>query len=78
MRRRTPIITLALAALMLTPGVATAQPTSGGCAAFGGNVAHLAITQGADFGATASFVATTFGPRAFPNMVVFPEQEEHC
>lgn len=78
MRRRAPIIVLALAALTLTPGLASAQPTSGGCAAFGGNVADLAITLGSDFGATASFVATEFGPGAFPNTVVFPEQEDLC
>jgi hypothetical protein len=65
--------------LILAPaGTASAEPGSGGCQAFGASVATLATSLGAQFGANASFVATNFGPRAFPEMVVQPEQDAAC
>ena len=65
--------------LVLAPGAtASAAPGSGGCQAFGQSVAGLATRLGPEFGATASFVATEFGPRAFPERVVQPEQEAAC
>ena len=63
--------------LALAPGVASAAPGPGGCKAFGQNVSTLASTLGADFGATASGVASS-GPKAFPTSVVRPEQERFC
>ena len=57
-------------------GSAGAQPL-GGCAAFGANVADLAMTLRVDFGATASSVATST-PGAFPDLVVAPEQAALC
>ena len=63
--------------LALAPGVASAAPGPGGCKAFGQNVSTLASTLGADFGATASGVASS-GPKAFPTSVVRPEQLERC
>ena len=58
---------------------ASAQPVPehGSCAAFGANVAELARTLGADFGSTASGVASS-SPRAFPERVVHPEQTALC
>ena len=56
---------------------AGAQDHAGGCQAFGGNVAGLAQTLGADFGATASGLASS-APAAFPTMVVMPEQAALC
>lgn len=65
-------------ALSATPASAE-PPTEGGCQEFGaGNVAVLAQDPDVDFGATASFVASELGPQAFPNIVVFPEQEREC
>ena len=66
----------AACALAATP-VASAQGTTGGCKAFGNNVAGLAQDLGADFGTTASGAARAF-PGAFPALVVMPEQETFC
>ena len=67
----------AVAVGMLTAGLAAPAsakpPTEGGCQEFGANVAFLGQTLRAQFGVTASGVATS-GPRAFPTFVVFPEQ----
>lgn len=59
------------------PAGAAEHRSPSGCAAFGANVAHLATTLRADFGATASSVAS-LAPEAFPTLVVFPEQAELC
>lgn len=72
-------------AVAVAAGVAVAAPAaaapvpggSGGCAAFGANVASLATTLGGQFGAVASSVASS-GPRAFPTVVVGPEQLALC
>lgn len=78
---RTKILTIAGvgAALGLGAAEASAQPGPGhgSCAAFGGNVAFLATSLGPAFGATASTVASS-GPRAFPTLVVGPEQAALC
>ena len=64
--------------LALAPGVASAAPpTPGGCQAFGQNVSDLARSPLVDFGATASGVAS-LRPRAFPDLVVHPEQAALC
>jgi hypothetical protein len=78
MSRRT-LISLAAGVLCLASAPASsAQPAQhGSCAAFGANVSGLARTLGADFGATASGVATS-APRAFPTVVVHPEQNAFC
>jgi hypothetical protein len=55
---------------------ASAEP-HGSCAAFGANVAGLARSLGPEFGATASGVASS-APRAFPTLVVHPEQASLC
>ena len=74
-------VVAAIAVGVLCPSIAAqsvgAQPTSGGCQAFGNNVAGLAQTLGAEFGATASSVASLF-PTAFPTLVVHPEQAALC
>lgn len=76
----------ACVALSVLASVVLATPASGasgvdadrgGCAAFGGNVAMLATALGPAFGETASSVAT-FGPGAFPALVVHPEQDALC
>jgi hypothetical protein len=78
---RTAILTIAGvgAALGLGAAGASAQPGPGhtSCAEFGGNVAFLATSLGPVFGATASSVASS-GPRAFPTLVVGPEQTALC
>jgi hypothetical protein len=56
---------------------AGAQDHPGGCQAFGANVAGLAQALGADFGATASGVASS-SAAAFPTQVVKPEQDAFC
>ena len=73
------LVVLGSAGLLAVAPMATASaaPTSGGCRAFGQNVAGLATTLGPAFGATASGVASS-GPRAFPTFVVFPEQKGLC
>lgn len=70
-------VMLVLVLALATPAGATEPRPPGGCAAFGANVATLATTLGADFGAAASLVATT-APQAFPTTVVFPEQAQLC
>ena len=74
-------VVAAIAVGMLCPLMAAqsvgAQPTSAGCQAFGNNVAGLARTLGGEFGASASSVATRF-PKAFPTLVVKPEQATLC
>jgi hypothetical protein len=63
--------------VLLPAATAAAAPTPRGCQEFGLNVSGLATTLGADFGATASGVATLF-PGAFPVLVVHPEQTALC
>lgn len=77
--RRGAIIAAAgtLTTLIAAAPASAEPPTAGGCAAFGQHVAGLATDLGAAFGATASSVAT-IGPRAFPTLVVHPEQERFC
>jgi hypothetical protein len=76
---RACIVVVATALLALAPGAtASATPGSGGCQTFGQSVAGLAASLGPQFGANASSVATRFGPRAFPEMVVHPEQDAAC
>ncbi|WP_324273563.1 hypothetical protein [Blastococcus brunescens] len=78
--RRPLITTAAAAALLIAPAAtASAAPGSGGCKAFGQNVSYLANTMFAkgEFGENARTVATS-GPRAFPNVVVHPEQDAAC
>jgi hypothetical protein len=80
MRTRSLAITAATGVLALTISAgAAAQPVPqhGSCADFGANVANLAWTLGADFGATASTVASS-APGAFPDLVVHPEQANLC
>jgi hypothetical protein len=80
MRIRSLTITAATGLLALAAAAgASAQPVPehGSCAAFGANVANLARTLGAEFGATASGVASS-RPGAFPNVVVHPEQGALC
>jgi len=78
---RTAILTIAGvgAALGLGAAQAWAQPGPGhaSCAEFGGNVAFLATSLGSVFGETASSVAAS-SPRAFPTVVVGPEQAALC
>jgi hypothetical protein len=79
---RTGTLTIAAAtglfALAASAGAAARPvPEHGSCAGFGANVADLARTLGADFGSTASGVASS-APRAFPELVVRPEQEALC
>jgi hypothetical protein len=75
---RIPTIVVATAFLVLAPtATASAQPTPGGCQAFGGNVSDLATLLGPVFGATASGVAGS-APGAFPTVVVVPEQDALC
>ena len=78
-RRRAAIIGLGglLLALTAASSASADPPTPGGCQAFGQNVAGLATTLGATFGATASGVASS-GPAVFPNAVVHPEQAAFC
>ena len=67
----------ALALACVPAASASAAPTSGGCQAFGQNVAFLGSTLGPVFGATASSVAR-IAPGAFPAVVVHPEQAQFC
>lgn len=78
MRKATFAVTLAVGAFAFAHG-ASAQPVPGhrSCAAFGANVASLANTLGPAFGEAASTVASS-SPRAFPTIVVGPEQEAFC
>lgn len=76
------VATAALLAAMAGASMSIATPAQaqglpGGCAAFGQNVATLGTMLGPEFGATASGVAT-LGPRAFPTLVVGPEQGSLC
>ena len=67
-----------LLALAATTNTSTQPvPEHGSCAAFGANVANLARTLGAEFGATASGVASC-RPGAFRTVVVHPEQAALC
>ena len=79
MRSRHAVVSLgaALALVLLPAATASAVPGTGGCEAFGRNVANLATTLGPVFGATASSVAKS-APQAFPELVVRPEQETLC
>ena len=78
MRTKTIAVTLAAVTLGVTTPVAAGQaPEHGSCAAFGANVAGLATALGPIFAATASGVASS-APRAFPTLVVAPEQEAFC
>lgn len=81
MSSRRPLITTAAATVLLVAPAtaATAAPGSGGCKAFGQSVSHLANTTFAKggFGENARTVATS-GPRAFPDLVVNPEQDASC
>ena len=70
-------VTCIVAAVVFAAPAGAAAPVGGGCAAFGLNVADLATTLGAAFGATASAVATS-APAAFPKGVVGPEQAALC
>ena len=77
---RTAILTIAgVGAALGFSAQASAQPEPGhaSCAAFGENVAFLATSLGPAFGATASGVASS-GPKAFPTLVVGPEQADLC
>ncbi len=77
---RTAILTIAgVGAALGLSAPASAQPEPGhaSCAEFGGNVAFLATSLGPAFGATASGVASS-GPKAFPTLVVGPEQAVLC
>jgi len=77
--RRALLLVTATAGLALAPAAtaAAAPPTPGGCQDFGAYVASLAKDLGGAFGATASSVASS-APRAFPSIVVHPEQAEFC
>jgi hypothetical protein len=80
MRIRSLTITAATGVVALAASAgASAQPAPkhGSCADFGANVAGLARTLGADFGSTASGVASS-APGAFPELVVQPEQTALC
>ena len=78
MRSMPVVMVVAAGGLLLTAAPAAAAPaTEGGCRAFGANVATLGQELGPVFGATASGVAQAF-PRAFPTLVVFPEQDALC
>ena len=86
MRRSSSVVLAVFAVFAVFASMLLAAPASGspapdgdrgGCAAFGANVASLATTLGGDFGATAASVATS-GPRAFPTLVVQPEQAALC
>jgi hypothetical protein len=78
MRTKAILLTLAVAALAVATPVASGQaPEHRSCAAFGANVAGLATTLGSVFGSTASGVASS-APRAFPTLVVAPEQQAFC
>ncbi|PWW21221.1 hypothetical protein JD79_00349 [Geodermatophilus normandii] len=74
-RRTLVVIAGTVGLALLAPGTASAAP--GGCQAFGENVAGLATSLGARFGANASGAARLF-PGAFPAIVVHPEQERFC
>lgn len=71
------VFTGTVAATVFAAPAQAAGTAGGGCAEFGLNVAQLATTLGAAFGATASTVATS-GPAAFPTAVVGPEQDALC
>lgn len=73
----TIVLAVLLGALVGIMPATAAEAAPGGCKAFGENVAGLAIGLGAEFGATASSVASS-GPQAFPNAVVKPEQAALC
>jgi hypothetical protein len=77
--RRPVAVTVLVIALCAVPTTALADPPvqHASCAAFGANVAMLGQLLGADFGATASSVATS-GPGNFPALVVRPEQAALC
>jgi hypothetical protein len=79
MRKATFAVTVAVGAFAVGAHEASAQPEPGhrSCAAFGANVASLANTLGPAFGEAASTVASS-SPRAFPTIVVGPEQEAFC
>lgn len=79
MRKTTLTISTVAAALALGAAETSAQPGPGhtSCADFGANVAFLATSLGRVFGETASTVAAS-GPRAFPTLVVGPEQSALC
>jgi hypothetical protein len=76
-RRTLVVIAGTVGLVALSPGTASAAPGTGGCQAFGQNVATLATTLGPLFGATASGVASS-APGAFPQFVVRPEQDRLC
>jgi len=75
--RKLAVVVAFVASLVVAAPAAAVPRSSGGCAAFGGNVAGLATALGADFGAAASSVAT-LRPQAFPDLVVHPEQSALC
>lgn len=77
--QRTLMATGAVLAMVLAgpAGAVSAGPSSGGCKAFGANVATLATTFGPLFGATASSVASS-APQALPTLVVHQEQATFC
>lgn len=77
MRRIATVLAALLVALVVVLPANAAEASPGGCKAFGQNVAGLATGLGAEFGATASFVASS-EPQAFPNLVVKPEQAQLC
>ncbi len=77
-RRAAAIVAVGVLTSLCTLTPASAEPvTSGGCQEFGQNVAGLARSLGPAFGALASSVASS-GPRAFPTIVVHPEQAAFC
>jgi hypothetical protein len=79
--RRLLIVTGTATVLAVAPLTAAgAAPGSGGCKAFGQSVSTLANTvfPKGEFGANASFVASTLGPKAFPTVIVKPEQDIAC
>jgi len=78
--RRLLVVTGTATVLLIAPVTAAgAAPGSGGCKAFGQSVSTLANTvfPKGQFGANASTVATS-GARAFPAIVVHPEQDAAC
>ena len=78
---RRPLLTTAAATVLLVAPAtaAAADHGTGGCRAFGQGVSYLATTEypKGEFGGNARTVATS-GPRAFPTVIVHPEQDDAC